>query len=411
MSQAVASPAEVTQDTAAPAKFHKYPWWAPRFWHGMTVSAWFGLLARNRFRISPTRLPMVLAVSFFSVFNSCMRLLQGVVHGGRVEATAIQTPPVFIIGHWRSGTTHLHELMVLDERFTYPTTYECFAPNHFLVTAWWVTRLKFLLPAQRPMDNMVTGWDRPQEDEFALLNMGAGSPYETMAFPNHRPVRHEFLDLRRVGPEQLENWKRSLIGFLKAISFRSIRQQQRAAKRSRQRDSNPLPKRIVLKSPPHTSRIKVLRQLLPEARFIHIVRDPQMLLASNVRLWKSLWDIQGCQVPRFGKLVDGTPDVEEYVLTTLQQMYDGFDAQKAEVPPGHFSEVKYEDLVREPLREMQRIYTELDLGGFDDVRPKLESYLAGLKDYQPNRHVLPHETIAKIRDRWAEYIERYGYGA
>ncbi len=34
------------------------------------------------------------------------------------------------------------------------------------------------------MDNMAAGWNRPQEDEFAVLALGAPTPYSRMAFPN-----------------------------------------------------------------------------------------------------------------------------------------------------------------------------------------------------------------------------------
>jgi hypothetical protein len=97
---------------------------------------------------------------------------------------------IFIIGHWRTGTTLLHELLTLDEGFTAPSTIECFAPALCLALGWLLRRLKFFLPANRPMDNMLLGWDQPQEDEFALMNLGLGSPYEAMIFPNHREAGH-----------------------------------------------------------------------------------------------------------------------------------------------------------------------------------------------------------------------------
>ena len=85
----------------------------------------------------------------------------------------MKAPPIFILGHWRTGTTLLHEFMIRDERFGYPTTYECMDPNHFLLTEGLFTRwLNFLVPTHRPMDNMKAGFDRPQEDEFALCMLG-----------------------------------------------------------------------------------------------------------------------------------------------------------------------------------------------------------------------------------------------
>ena len=105
--------------------------------------------------------------------------------------------------------------MVLDSRHAYPDTFECFCPNHFLVSGWLLRRgLKYLLPKRRPMDNMSAGWDRPQEDEFALCYLGVPSPYLTIAFPNRRPQHEVYLDLKSVSPEGLARWKGSLLRFL-----------------------------------------------------------------------------------------------------------------------------------------------------------------------------------------------------
>ena len=158
-----------------------------------------------------------------------------------------------MIGHWRSGTTLLHELLVLDSRHTYADTYDCFAPNHFLVSSWLIRpTLGLLMPARRPVDNMAAGWDHPQEDEFALCNMGVPSPYLTAAFPNCPSQYPEYLDLRDVPPAAVQRWKDSLRWFLTCLTVRR-------------------PKRIVLKSPAHTCRIKVLLEMFPNAKFVHIV--------------------------------------------------------------------------------------------------------------------------------------------
>jgi hypothetical protein len=100
-------------------------------------------------------------------------LVQEAFLGPRIRRTLIREAPLFIIGHWRTGTTLLHELLILDPRHTHPTTHECLEPNHCLLTEKLLTlALQFLEPSHRPMDNMATGWDRPQEDEFALCMMG-----------------------------------------------------------------------------------------------------------------------------------------------------------------------------------------------------------------------------------------------
>ena len=102
---------------------------------------------------------------------------------------------------------------------------------------------------------MASGWDRPQEDEFALCNMGVPSPYLTISFPNRPPQCDEYLDLAGLSPRRRERWKRGLMWFLKCVTLRQ-------------------PKRIVLKSPQHTCRVKTLLEMFPRARFVHIVRNP-----------------------------------------------------------------------------------------------------------------------------------------
>ena len=91
-----------------------YHFWNARFWHGMTFGTWTKLVAQNQFRIGPTKLGLASTVTFASLMNSALRPLQQLLLGKHLERMQIKDSPIFIIGHWRSGTTLLHELMVLD---------------------------------------------------------------------------------------------------------------------------------------------------------------------------------------------------------------------------------------------------------------------------------------------------------
>ncbi len=197
--------AAVSQVTAAGAKIraNAYPSWSPRFWHGMRMGTWWRLLAKNRFRVAPSRLPIALGVSLFSPANDVLALIQTALHGRRIRETRLNAPPIFILGHWRSGTTLLHEMLVNDPQFASPSTYQCFAPWHFVVSEWLMVRFgSFLLPKKRPMDNMEAGWELPQEDEFALMNLGVPTPYLRIAFPQSQPSALEYLDLQALSPQQ-----------------------------------------------------------------------------------------------------------------------------------------------------------------------------------------------------------------
>ncbi len=115
---------------------------------------WAGLVARNRFRVGITRWPLASTITMATLVNSLLRPLQELLLARYLQRIQIKDAPIFIIGHWRSGTTLLHELLVLDGRYTYPTTYQCLCPNHFLISTRFLTKLRFLLPGKRPMDNM-----------------------------------------------------------------------------------------------------------------------------------------------------------------------------------------------------------------------------------------------------------------
>jgi hypothetical protein len=371
-------------DAKPKPKFNPYPAWCARFWHGMRLGDWLRLVTRNRFRIHPLRWGLATTVTLVTIFNSVMYRVQQAIYGRRIRDTRLAADPVFIIGHWRSGTTYLHELMVLDDRFTYPTTYECFAPNHFLITERWFKKLFwFAVPAQRPMDNVKVGWDNPQEDEFALCGLGLPSPYLRMAFPNGPDTYDAYLDLEGLQEPELEGWKAGLLKFVRMLTLRHG-------------------KRVILKSPTHTGRLEVLADMFPNARFVHVVRHPDALFPSTIRLWQSLDLVQGLQIPRHDRL-------EQYVHGAFERMYESFERGRAGLSSRRICDVRYEDLVRDPVGELAHIYEQLELGDFEPVRDKIEEYVGGQKAYQPNRHELDPTTRAEIRRRWGGYMQRYGY--
>ncbi|HEY1860814.1 MAG TPA: sulfotransferase [Gemmataceae bacterium] len=370
-----------TADTSAKSARRE---WTPHMWQGMEFFAWVRLLARNRFAIHFSCLYVAVIASVVSLFHSLLRLAEEVVYGNRIRRTTLTNAPLFIIGHWRTGTTLLHELLILDDRHSYPTTYQCLDPNHFLLTERFLTRcLWFLVPHHRPMDNMAAGWNRPQEDEFALTMMGAPSPYLTIAFPNHPPQHQDAFDLENLSPSAQALWKRRFLHFLRRLTLRN-------------------PKRLILKSPTHTFRIKALLDLFPNARFVHIVRDPYVVFPSTVNLWKSLYYTHGLQVPTYA-------GVDEYVFQTFTELYSKLEETRSLIVPSRFHELRYEDLVRDPIGEMRLLYEHLKLDGFETVLPKMEQYLDQVAGYQTNRYELPAELREEITRRWGAVIKRYGY--
>jgi hypothetical protein len=359
--------------------------WMAHVWEGCDLPAWLRLLARNRLAVSPRHLYVAAIITAVSIGHTVLRRLQDAWLGSRIDRGPLPPDPLFIIGHWRTGTTLLHELLILDERHTYPNTYHCLVPHHFLLSEPLFTRIfRWILPTHRPMDNMAAGWDRPQEDEFALCMLGQPSPYLTIAFPNRPPQDQGAFDVETLPPRARAAWKRAFVGFLRRLAYRD-------------------PRRLVLKSPTHSCRIPTLLELFPDARFVHIVRNPYVVFPSTVNLWKRLYETHGLQTPTFAGL-------EDHVFAIFPYLYDRLEKGKQQVPPGRFHELRYEDLVADPVGQMRRLYATLELGGFDRFLPRLEQYLAANAGYQTNRY--PHlspQLRAEITRRWGDVIRRYGY--
>ena len=113
-------------------------------------------------------------------------------------------------------------------------------------------------------------------------------------------------------------------------------------------------RQIILKTPLHTARIDVLRELFPHAKFVHIVRDPYVLFPSTLWTWKRISDDEGLQRPK-------NKGLEEMILARFERMYEVFEESKTRIAPDHFCEVRYEDLGAAPERSLAAIFEFLQL--------------------------------------------------
>jgi hypothetical protein len=131
-------------------------YFGPGLLGGITAGDWVKLLRDNHFAVAPSGILRALAISSHSLQNSVYRWYEHRRYDPRLDV-AVQ-PPLFLLGHWRNGTTHLHNLMTVDERFAFANNYQTFFPHSFLCTEVFASRLlAFLLPKRRPMDNIE--WD------------------------------------------------------------------------------------------------------------------------------------------------------------------------------------------------------------------------------------------------------------
>ena len=351
---------------------------------GFDLPSWLAILRRHGYRVSPSKIPAALAVTLTSLFISCMKLIEDSLYGARIRGTRIHESPLFILGHWRSGTTLLHELLSRDERFTFPTSFACFNPHCFLLSEGLLKAcIRLVVPARRPQDNMASGPDNPQEDEFALALMGAVSPYATHLFPSQLGACLEAFEPEALPAKESQQWEKAFLRFLKKITLRRNRP-------------------LILKSPPHTFRIATLLRLFPEARFVYLVRNPLAVFPSTVYTWRNLWEATSLQ----GQNI---PGLEEYVHEVFSRMHLAFERDRHLIAQGRLHIMRYEELAAQPEREIEKLYTALKLGGYEQVRPKVRAYAAQNARYKKNTFSISTELRERITRRWAPFISQYGY--
>ena len=355
----------------------------PQIIQGMTLSTLLKVLARNDFQVDAQCLGRLGYLVILGVFNSIYGACETYFNTEDIEAVKIEQAPLFIIGHWRSGTTHLHNLLNMDENFSCPTAYQALFPHHFVFSQAGGVVFNLLAPKKRPMDNVAFSADAPHEDEFGIAAHCAISPYLRIFFPVTGDNGYARMDMKALPPDAVERWKASFVLFLKKMTLSESG-------------------RLVLKSPPHTCRIGALLDMFPDAKFVHIVRNPYVVYASTHKLWRDSLAYAHLQIPK-PELVD------EQIMSWYEEMFRLMERDKSLIPAGSFHEMKFEDLEAQPVETLRTMYDSLDLSGFDPFSERVEQYLRTIKDYRKNEHRLTAEDREKVARRWRWTFDHYGY--
>lgn len=284
---------------------------------------------------------------------------------------------VVVLGYWRSGTTLLHELLCLDKRYTFPTTHACMNPHNFLFTEASVLA-RGGASMQRPMDEMEVRSGSPQEDEFAFLCLGARSPYEALVTPSTLREALKLTDPRDLSAADEKRWREIFVQFLSGVSARG--------------EGRPM----ILKSPTHGARVSTLRELLPDARYVLISRDPVTNFESVVRMWKKMFESYA-----IGPMISDD-EIREAVLVDRPRFEAKLMNGVAGLPQNRFAAFTYEALVANPVGILEQLYQQLELGDFEAVRGTIAEEMAKRKSYKAKGSMPSAEWQERIKKEWSE---------
>lgn len=358
-----------------------------QFLLGCTLTNWVKLLWQNRDKpIYIKSLPKFLYITLVIILLTPVRLIEKLLFGLRVKKTKIDKDPVFVLGHWRSGTTYLVNILSQDEQFGVTNAMHCFGPNMFLVGYRVMEKvLKKILPKSRHMDSVALDTVSSQEEEFAIANMSTLSNYHLVIFPRNHYKYQKYASFHNMSESEITEWKQKYLFIIKKVTFQLKG------------------KRLLLKSPTNTSRIKQLLELFPNAKFIHIARNPYKVYVSTKKLYDNFFPVFELQEPI------PEEESEETQFEIYENMYKKYFEEKDMIPEGNLIEVRYEDVVKDPLGNIEKIYSQLGLEGFDKAKPAIARYIDSLKGYKPNKHVMDPRIMRKVAKRFDFTFKKFGY--
>ena len=293
--------------------------------------------------------------------------------------------PIFLVGHWRSGTTHLYNLLAAGG-FGYLPPVEAGLPWDALGLARLLRPvLNRALPESRWIDAVPVTPTSPQEDEIALASMGPLSFYHALYFPKHfERLMERGLFFEGASDAEIAQWEQSFTLFLAKIAH-----------------GQPAP--LVMKNPVYTTRIARIRCLVPGARFIHIHRDPVAVVLSMRNFHARLLEAMALQA------VPDDLDIERIVLGVYDRMMRAYVEDTANLGPPDLVELSYDTLETDPLGALRTVHEGLDLDGWERARPRYEAYLASVKSYTKNSFARDPEDVRRIEAALAPWFDRWGY--
>jgi hypothetical protein len=350
---------------------------------GSTISNTWAIFRYHKpqLRYYPKVALTLLVAGIFEVLNAWERISWG----KKIRAYHTDKPPIFIIGFWRSGTTLLHNLLCQDSEASYTTTMQTVFPHMLLSQRWLRPLVNLLLPALRPFDNVRMDMDFPQEEEYGLVNVQSCSLYNFFQFPGDFDdiVEHEITP-EGSGRQETDSWAKQ---YRLMIAKAGI---------------NTGGKRYIGKNPCNLGRIRLVKQMFPQAKFIFIYRNPYRVVESLYRFYLAI--IPGVQLQQL-------PDdfSREKIVKLYVSMMQRYETDKSILSSQDLIEIKMEDFLNNKAMYLANIYSVFNMDSFDTAWASMEDYLRENAGYSRDSYEIHPDTFMLVNKYAANIVKKLGY--
>ena len=290
--------------------------------------------------------------------------------------------PVFIIGHWRSGTTFLHNLLCQDKSYGYFNTYNSLFINNIYSSFLFKTLMKIIMPKSRPSDGMKLDVDLPQEDEFALSNYTTLSHYLFFFFPNK--YKKFYLENIRFNNNRSLKWINDYHTIIQRIYEYTNKS------------------KIIIKNPSNTARIKYLVKKYPNAKFIHIYRNPIFVYLSTYKFFYELF-------PSVNLQKIGENRLKELVIYNYREMYKDYFKQKKLIRKENLIEIPFEEFRSSSLKHVKKIYQKFNIEGYLNNEDSFKKYIDNQKSHKMNTYKIEKDLLKRIKNEFKQSLKEMNY--
>ncbi|SDB27670.1 sulfotransferase family protein [Eubacterium oxidoreducens] len=353
---------------------------------GCRFDNWIKLLKENN--VSKEKKGQAMFITFVSAMLAIPAGLERLLFDGRIRRTKITKDPLYVIGHWRTGTTFLQNLLSKDKQFGWFDPMKTVSFNNCILLKDVLPKVeKILLKDARPMDNLDYTIDLPMEEVFAQATISTQAISHMLVFPDKgkgvKYIETAFIDEQ--DEKKQKEWTKAYDYILKKATYLEHGKQ------------------LMLKSPENTCRIRKLKKCYPGAKFINIYRNPYVVARSTKNMFLKEMNLLSLSEPPSEEFIEDT------IVELMARIYRKAFRDLSMMNEADYIEIRYEDFVKNPMPYMRKIYEHLGLGGFDDAKDSFQKYLDDMQDYKTNQYEFSSELIRKVNEKLGFYFERYGY--